>query len=108
MKISDIIQICQTLKQQGKQPSIALIKSRADKGTPMPTLISGLQQWRSDPNIELTQENLDTSSTNKPLTLEERVKTLEQEVKDLKHEITELKSFISSAPISAGTVSSKK
>lgn len=91
MNTAEIIKICQTLKQQGKQPSIALIKGRADKGTPMPTLISGLQQWRSEPNIELAQEEVDTSSTNKPLTLEQRLQTLEQEVNSLKQELSELK-----------------
>ncbi len=85
MNNSDVVQICQTLKAQGKEPSIALIKSLADKRTPMPTLISGLQQWRANPEaqpIEQPSPEVD----NQP--------SLEQRVKHLEHEVEYLKSII--------------
>jgi uncharacterized protein YceH (UPF0502 family) len=90
MNISEVIQICQTLKAQGKEPSIALIKSRAEKGTPMPVFITGLQQWRSNPNATVVVEK-DVKKTSTQQTLEQRVQTLEQEVAELKATILKLK-----------------
>ena len=83
MNISDLINICQVLKNEGKEPSIALIKARADKNTPMPTLISGLQQWRSNPDAQLNDCKINARKTTVNRTLEERVELLEQEVKKL-------------------------
>ncbi|MBU2917700.1 hypothetical protein KO505_06960 [Psychrosphaera sp. F3M07] len=84
MNISDIINICQVLKNEGKEPSIALIKARADKNTPMPTLISGLQQWRSNPDVVIPKKQNKLTSTDEKKTLEQRVEMLEQEVALLK------------------------
>ncbi|WP_299263119.1 hypothetical protein [uncultured Psychrosphaera sp.] len=90
MNTAEIIRICQTLSQQGKEPSIALIKSRAEKGTPMPVFIAGLQQWRSNPNATVVVEK-DAKKANTKQTLEQRVQTLEQEVAELKASLLKLK-----------------
>lgn len=84
MSNSEIISICQALKREGKQPSIALIKGRAAKGTPMPMLISGLQQWRTNPNAEVAPSDKKAELNTEDKTLEQRVKDLEQEVAYLK------------------------
>jgi hypothetical protein len=87
MNTAEKIRICQTLSQQGKVPSIALIKSRTDKGTPMPILISGLQQWRTNPNVDIPLDETAKVTSNETQTLEQRVQTLEQEVAELKASI---------------------
>jgi len=84
MSNSEIISICQALKSEGKEPSIALIKSRMSKNTPMPFLISGLQQWRANPDIKLTLTEKETTTETEKQTLEQRIEALEQEVAYLK------------------------
>ena len=39
-----------TVKSEGKEPSIALIKSRLTRMAPIPVLISGLKTWKNNPN----------------------------------------------------------
>ncbi|GHB76601.1 hypothetical protein GCM10008107_27650 [Psychrosphaera saromensis] len=90
MNTAEIIRICQTLSQQGKEPSIALIKSRADKGTPMPTVISGLQQWRANPSLDIPLDETTKVTNDEKQTLEQRVQTLEQEVAELKASLLRL------------------
>lgn len=87
----EIIAICQQLSQQGKEPSVALIKARLSRPVPMPLIIGGLKQWRANPNIELEPTEQKQEPTSTPTeSLEQRVNVLEAEVKELKQIITKL------------------
>ncbi len=47
MSVEIVIQIANQLAAEGKQPSVALIKSRLPAPCPMPEVIQGIQRWRS-------------------------------------------------------------
>lgn len=86
MNTSEIINICQQLQQEGKEPSIALIKARLTKGQPMPALIAGLQQWRANPNVKFTPSEVPEQKME--LTLEQRVAQLELQVAELTKQLS--------------------
>lgn len=91
MNNQEIISICQQLSEEGKEPSVALIKARLSKPAPMPLVIGGLKQWRANPNVKLENKSEEQDSSNTPTqTLEQRVGALEEEVKELKIIIAKL------------------
>ena len=91
MSNEKIIAVCQQLSKEGKEPSVALVKSRLGQPLPMPLIIAGIKQWRANPNAELPQNTEATPSDSAPTqSLEQRVDTLEQEVKELKAVIKKL------------------
>ena len=91
MNFSEILNICQQLHKDGKEPSVALIKSRLSRPQPLPQIINGLKQWRNNPNKTVIED--DTAPTESPqnVSLEQRVETLEATVKQLLKEIEQLK-----------------
>ncbi|WP_325891859.1 DUF5320 domain-containing protein [Grimontia sp. NTOU-MAR1] len=70
-------QAIQSLVNEGKEPTVALIKSRLASPVPMPLVISALQRWKKSgtvPKVELVKKK-DGAET--------RIKALEEEVKAL-------------------------
>ncbi|CZF78030.1 DUF5320 domain-containing protein [Grimontia marina] len=70
-------QAIQSLVNEGKEPTVALIKSRLASPVPMPLVISALQRWKKSgtvPKVELVKKE-DGAET--------RIKALEEEVKAL-------------------------
>ena len=90
MNNQEIISICQQLSEEGKEPSVALIKARLSKPAPMPFVIGGLKQWRANPNVKLEIKSEEQDSCTPTQTLEQRVSALEKEVKELKGIIAKL------------------
>ncbi|WP_299020366.1 hypothetical protein [uncultured Photobacterium sp.] len=77
-------QAINSLVEEGKEPSVALIKSRLATPLPMPLIIKALQAWKKNakvPNIEKTEP---------ALSQEERIKQLEQQVAALTARIEQL------------------
>jgi len=65
------------LEQQGKQPSVALVKAKLSSNVPMPAIIAAIKNWKSSkplPKVEIAAE---THSA------EERIAQLEQQVAQL-------------------------
>ncbi|TKB43525.1 hypothetical protein [Thalassotalea mangrovi] len=102
MSQQEIYQIAQRLHQQGKTPSVALIKSQLTVAMPLAAIIKGLQQWQKNPKLGESQPEL--ISTDKPLQaftlqqaqqqisqLQSQVDELQALVKQLSNEIAELK-----------------
>ena len=93
MKHTEIFDICWGLQKEGKAPTVALIKSRLSAPTPLPLIIAGLKQWRTNPGIKSdTQPPSASGPDTTPPTLEQRVEQLESLVKALQDELTQLKS----------------
>lgn len=90
MNNEEIISICQQLSEEGKEPTVALIKARLSKPAPMPFVIGGLKQWRANPNVKLENRSEVNDSSTPTQTIEQRVSALEEEVKDLKMVIAKL------------------
>jgi TolA-binding protein len=73
------------LTQEGKTPSVALVKARLSQAVPMPALIATIKNWKASkpvPKIEVAAE------TTVPL--EQRVTQLEQQVDQLLLRIAQL------------------
>jgi hypothetical protein len=83
MDTSEIIQACQQLVQEGKSPSVALIKSRLTRNFPLPTIIAGLKRWQANPDLNIESPEPTNSENDREVTLEQRVTELEAQVRDL-------------------------
>lgn len=91
MRNQEIITICQQLKQEGKEPTVAMIKARLGKPLAMPSVIAGLKEWRANPNIKFEPSSKEQAPESAPtISLEQRVNALEQEVLTLKAIIMKL------------------
>lgn len=87
--LQSLLQICAQLHQAGKTPNTALVRAKAPRGTPLPAVVSAVQQWKShgaDVVIEAP-----VTPTTLEVTLEQRVTTLEAQVAELLKEIEVLK-----------------
>ena len=49
--IDEILTIANQLANEGKQPSVALVKTRLTTSVPLPTLIKTLKSWQHDPEF---------------------------------------------------------
>ena len=49
-----IILLAQQISQEGKVPSIALLKARLPKNVPLPSIIQGLKLWKENPQKAVT------------------------------------------------------
>ena len=97
MTISDEISIiANQLANQGRTPSVALIKGKLSQPTPLPKIISVLKSWQHEPNFiklpsqekETTTESI-TSSGN-----EELSRLLSQAMLPLQQELAEIKTLL--------------
>ncbi|MFT4940615.1 MAG: hypothetical protein ACI88A_003672 [Paraglaciecola sp.] len=86
-----IAELCHSLFSQGKHPTVALIRSHADRSLLIPDVIKGLQRWKQNPqalaNIEVSAK---TERTETQQTLAERVQQLEQQVADIRAQLSAL------------------
>ncbi|MGX9418774.1 hypothetical protein ACXJY6_18545 [Vibrio sp. RC27] len=78
------------LTNEGKEPSVALVKARLSQSIPMPAIISTIKSWKASkrvPKIEVAAE-VTTS-------LDTRVEQLETQVEQLLARITQLETQLS-------------
>lgn len=97
MTINDeILAIANQIANQGRKPTVALVKSKLKQAVPLPTIISVLKTWEHDPNYipsKLTQaEQRETEETTNP----ELSIIVENAIAPLRAEIAELKGLIQS------------
>lgn len=83
--IDYIIDLCFDISEQGKTPSVALIRSIAQHPLAIPEVIKGLQRWKSNPSIRPNTQSkqVRTNPPTNPLTeqsLQQRVAQLENQV----------------------------
>jgi len=97
MTISDEISIiANQLANQGKVPSVALIKSKLRQPTPLPTIIAVLKTWQHDPNFTSSheEENVVAENTDLPSTNEELKTLISQALLPLQQELQEVKTLL--------------
>lgn len=97
--IEEIIAIANTLADQGKKPSVALIKTKLSQPAPLPTIINVLKNWQHQPNSQdqKTPANQDNNNLSTTLdTLNEKVleQIIAQALQPLKAELAEIKKQI--------------
>ncbi|MGL5762831.1 MAG: hypothetical protein ACRCX9_06380 [Plesiomonas shigelloides] len=81
----ELEQVLQQLKAEGKQPSVALLKSRLSQPVPLPVIVSVLARDKAGHNPLATP----AGATTEP-TLAERVSQLEKQVATLQAQLTTL------------------
>ncbi|MEH0676269.1 hypothetical protein H4F18_16070 [Vibrio scophthalmi] len=73
----ELKQVLEQLSQEGKEPTVALVKARLSTPIPMPALITTIKSWKSSqrvPKVEVAA---------KPPLEEDRVAQLEQQIREL-------------------------
>ncbi len=105
MTISEeIIAIANMLADQGKKPSVALIKTRLSQTVPLPTIITVLKSWQHQPNKQATEqqknsmimakENKQQLTSGEALNKQELEQIIAQALLPLQAELAELKQQI--------------
>ncbi|RHW75450.1 hypothetical protein [Colwellia sp. RSH04] len=98
--IDEILICANQLANQGKKPTVALIKAKLINPAPLPMIISTLKSWQHDPDfitlkndevIELSKENNVTTSEEVKLIIQQ---TLNEELAEMKRELSDLKDLI--------------
>ena len=79
--IDYIINLCFELSEQGKTPSVALVRNMAVQPLAIPEVIKGLQLWKANPTVRpaaTVKQKRDISPSEK--SLQERVTQLEHQI----------------------------
>jgi len=101
----EILVIANELANEGKKPSVALIKTRLTQTIPLPTIISVLKNWQHQPDYSAstlttnkknktkdgTIDNLIISKTELKQAIEQAI---EQAIAPLKQELHEIKQLL--------------
>lgn len=91
----EIISIANHLANQGKKPTVALIKTQLASPTPLPVIINTLKSWRHEPgnilDIKTTTEPKNSAESPLELMIDKAVK---QAITPLKQELDEIKALI--------------
>ncbi len=98
----EILVIANQLANDGKQPSVALVKAKLTKKVPLPTIISCLKTWQHDPNfIKLTEEKTDkvnneVNNTDKSLkqALAIALAPIQQELDEVKTQLAHIEALL--------------
>ena len=91
-----LFQIADALAREGKEPSVALIKSRLPEPKPIPEIISMLQRWRAQQagNTQEVPGSVPQASTplaSMPAELAQWLAPMQQEILQLRHEVAQLR-----------------
>ena len=81
--------ILEQLHQQGKEPSVALVKSRLSIPVPMPAIITNIKMWKSNRQVPKVEVNAATSAMDKMAQLEQQVVLLTQRIDALEAKLEE-------------------
>jgi len=89
--IDYIINLCSDISDQGKTPSVALIRSMSQHPLAIPEVIKGLQSWKSNPNSRPKTQNkqMSTGSASNQ-SLQQRVTQLENQVTIIMRELANM------------------
>jgi hypothetical protein len=89
--IDYIISLCFDISEQGKTPSIALIRSVAQHPLAIPEVIKGLQRWKSNPGTRPKMQNKQPKTD--PVTeqsLQQRVTQLETQMTAIMQQLAKI------------------
>ncbi|HGF7477999.1 TPA: hypothetical protein AB5B17_002284 [Vibrio mimicus] len=75
----ELEEILNSLSQQGKEPSVALVKARLKTPVPMPAIIATIKSWKSTQRIPKVEVAAIKTNNN----LEQRIEVLEQTILQL-------------------------
>ncbi|HHF2937809.1 hypothetical protein [Vibrio diabolicus] len=81
--------VMEQLQQQGKEPTVALVKARLKTPVPMPALITAIKSWKSAQRVPKVEVAAQAHTGN------DRLAALESTVKKLVARIEELEAKLS-------------
>ncbi|EHD0127478.1 MULTISPECIES: hypothetical protein [Vibrio] len=81
--------VMEQLQQQGKEPTVALVKARLKTPIPMPALITAIKSWKSAQRVPKVEVAAQAHTDN------DRLAALESTVKKLVARIEELEAKLS-------------
>ncbi|GAJ75511.1 hypothetical protein [Vibrio diabolicus] len=81
--------VMEQLQQQGKEPTVALVKARLKTPVPMPALITAIKSWKSAQHVPKVEVAAQAHTDN------DRLAALESTVKKLVARIEELEAKLS-------------
>lgn len=82
--------VMKSLQSQGKEPTVALVKSRMGTPVPMPALIAAIRSWKNAnkvPKIEVADSSQE--SPDRLTQLEQQIVTLTARVSELEAKLNE-------------------
>lgn len=96
---NQITVIANILANEGKKPTVALIKSRLPSPAPLNEIISILKSWQHDPSLVQLNEpainkTIEISPINTELTPEIIQRIVAEQVEPLKKELAEIKQLL--------------
>ncbi|KGK09011.1 hypothetical protein BOO29_09465 [Vibrio navarrensis] len=71
--------VLEQLQQQGKEPTVALVRARMNTSVPMPALIAAIKSWKSAqrvPKVEVAAPQTETDQAERIAQLEKTVAEL--------------------------------
>lgn len=103
MDVTAVLHICKQIKENGKTPSMALIKARSTQAIPIPLIISALKRFK-----EMSEQEINSlsHSSNKQqreqtdqakLSNTQRIEKLEAELATIKQQLKAMKSLLSAS-----------
>ncbi len=96
----EILVIANELANEGKKPSVALIKTRLTQTIPLPTIISVLKNWQHQPDYSvstLVSDKKREAKDNIIISKTELKQAIEQAIAPLKQELHEIKQLLKQA-----------
>lgn len=85
---AEIEAVLNVLHNEGKEPTVALVKARLTSKVPMPAIINVIKSWKSTkrvPKVEIAAQQ-----NNEQQQLEQRITMLENQVAQLIARVTQL------------------
>ncbi|MGY0614097.1 hypothetical protein [Vibrio sp. FJH11] len=82
--------VMEQLQQEGKEPTVALVKARMKTPVPMPALITVIKSWKSASHVPKVEVTAPTSKEGDRLTaLENTVAKLTARIEELEAKLSE-------------------
>ncbi|PQJ58875.1 hypothetical protein BTO01_18665 [Vibrio jasicida] len=81
--------VMEHLQQQGKEPTVALVKARMKTPVPMPALIATIKSWKSANRIPKVEVAVQTPKEDRITILENTVAKLVARVEELEAKLNE-------------------
>ncbi len=95
----EILVIANKLADEGKKPTVALIKTQLSKPVPLPTIISILKTWQHQPNYSAKKSvstHLESNDNDKIILSTAQFKELlQQAIQPLEEELKAIKKLLS-------------
>ncbi len=85
--------VLNALQQQGKEPTVAMVKSRLSTNVPLPALITAIKSWKNAnqvPKIEVAAQS--ATEVERVAQLEQTVEQLIKRVEQLEQKLNEVSS----------------